>query len=61
MYGMTLARYQKHPEVKTRGMTGMKPLIAFTSDQVGAAATLTATYDLLDALPFRGGGSGLTG
>lgn len=44
LYGMTLARYRKHPEVKTRGMTGMKPLVAFTSDQshysVGKAASL---------------------
>lgn len=56
MYGMTLARYRKHPEVKTRGMTGMKPLIVFTSDQVSAATPLTATGGLLAAFASRGVG-----
>lgn len=33
MYGMVLARFNKYPNVKCQGIFGMKPLIAFTSDQ----------------------------
>lgn len=36
MYGMVLARYQKFPEIKTKGMIGgdvAKPLVAFTSEE----------------------------
>ncbi|XP_066940703.1 cysteine sulfinic acid decarboxylase-like isoform X1 [Macrobrachium rosenbergii] len=33
MYGMQLARHQRYPQSKATGIFGMKPLIAFTSDQ----------------------------
>ncbi|XP_068205119.1 cysteine sulfinic acid decarboxylase-like [Palaemon carinicauda] len=33
MYGMVLARYRNHPDVKCKGIFGRKPLITFTSDQ----------------------------
>ncbi|XP_055305528.1 cysteine sulfinic acid decarboxylase [Sitodiplosis mosellana] len=33
MYGMVLARYKSVPNVKTAGCFGLKPLVAFTSDQ----------------------------
>ncbi|KAG0719921.1 Acidic amino acid decarboxylase GADL1 [Chionoecetes opilio] len=43
MYGMVLARYRKNPEVKKLGLSSMKPLVAFTSDQshysIGKAAS----------------------
>ena len=34
MYGLVLARYSKFPHVKTRGMSGIGQLIAFTSEEV---------------------------
>lgn len=34
MYGMTLARYAANPDVKKTGMFGLKPLVAFTSEEV---------------------------
>ncbi|XP_045605307.1 cysteine sulfinic acid decarboxylase isoform X1 [Procambarus clarkii] len=33
MYGMVMARYKKYPDVKRTGVFGLKPLVAFTSDQ----------------------------
>jgi len=33
MYGMVLARQVKHPQFKTKGLFGAKPLIAFTSEE----------------------------
>lgn len=32
MYGMVLARYKKVPEVKTKGVAGLPPLVCFTSE-----------------------------
>ena len=34
MYGMVLARYNAIPNVKSTGMFGLKPLVAFTSEEV---------------------------
>lgn len=34
MYGMALARYNAVPNVKTKGCFNMKPLVAFTSEEV---------------------------
>jgi len=31
MYSMALARYRKHPDIKTKGLYGMKPMVCFTS------------------------------
>nr|XP_014089267.1 cysteine sulfinic acid decarboxylase [Bactrocera oleae] len=33
MYGLVLARYSRHPQVKTAGMFGMRPLALFTSEE----------------------------
>lgn len=33
MYGMSLARYKLCPDVKTKGIFGMKPLVLFTSEE----------------------------
>ncbi|XP_076651494.1 cysteine sulfinic acid decarboxylase [Halictus rubicundus] len=32
MYGMVAARYKMFPEVKTKGLTGLPPLVCFTSE-----------------------------
>lgn len=34
MYGMVLARFDKFPEVKTKGMANIGELVAFTSQEV---------------------------
>lgn len=34
MYGIILARYMKYPDVKTRGLTHIPQLVAFTSEDV---------------------------
>lgn len=43
MFAMVVARYKRNPEVKKLGMSVMKPLVAFTSDQshysIGKAAS----------------------
>lgn len=33
MYGLCLARYKFWPDVKTKGIFGMKPLVLFTSEE----------------------------
>ena len=33
MYGMMLARHAKYPDLKSSGLFGQKPLVAFTSDE----------------------------
>ena len=33
MYGMMLARHWKYPELKTKGLFGHSPLVAFTSEE----------------------------
>jgi len=33
MYGMVLARHNKYPDLKTTGLFGRKPLVAFTSEE----------------------------
>lgn len=33
MYGMSLARYKIYPDVKTKGVFGMKQLVLFTSEE----------------------------
>uniref|UniRef100_A0A0K8UFV6 Cysteine sulfinic acid decarboxylase n=2 Tax=Bactrocera latifrons TaxID=174628 RepID=A0A0K8UFV6_BACLA len=33
MYGLVLARYSRHPQVKTAGLFGMRPLALFTSEE----------------------------
>ncbi|XP_036326244.1 cysteine sulfinic acid decarboxylase-like [Rhagoletis pomonella] len=33
MYGLVLARYSRHPDIKTAGMFGMRPLVLFTSEE----------------------------
>ena len=32
-YGMLLARHHLFPELKTKGMFGVRPLVAFTSEE----------------------------
>lgn len=34
MYGMVLARYDKFPETKVKGVTNIGQLVAFTSQEV---------------------------
>lgn len=34
MYGAILARFSKFPEVKTKGLTSIGTLVAFTSEEV---------------------------
>ena len=34
MYGMVLARYKKFPQVKTKGLSSLPPLVVFTSADV---------------------------
>ena len=33
MYGMMLARHAKYPDLKSSGLFGQKPLVAFTSEE----------------------------
>ncbi|CAL4068172.1 unnamed protein product [Meganyctiphanes norvegica] len=44
MYGLVLARYQRHPEVKKQGIFGMKPLTAFVSDQSHYSISKSANW-----------------
>jgi hypothetical protein len=34
MYGMVLARYKAVPDSKMKGLSGLPPLVAFTSEDV---------------------------
>jgi hypothetical protein len=34
MYGMVLARYKAVPNSKTKGLSGLPPLVVFTSEDV---------------------------
>jgi hypothetical protein len=34
MYGMVLARYKAVPDSKTKGLSGLPPLVVFTSEDV---------------------------
>jgi hypothetical protein len=36
MYGMVLARYKAIPDSKTKGLSGLPPLVAFTSEDVSS-------------------------
>lgn len=40
MYGMVLARFNKFPEVKTKGMGNIGELVAFTSQEVCKASQI---------------------
>lgn len=44
MYGMVVARYHKYPQVKRTGIFGLKPLVAFTSDQVSSHTWLNFRF-----------------
>lgn len=44
MYGMILARYRRHPEVKRTGVFGQKPLVVFTSDQGHYSISKSASW-----------------
>ncbi|XP_064091180.1 cysteine sulfinic acid decarboxylase-like [Macrobrachium nipponense] len=44
MYAMAVARYRQNPEVKCKGVFGMKPLVAFTSDQSHYSITKSAHW-----------------
>jgi glutamate/tyrosine decarboxylase-like PLP-dependent enzyme len=48
MYGMVLARYRAIPDSKTKGLSGLPPLVVFTSEDVShdhcsSAHNLTAS------------------
>ena len=47
-YGLALARYRRHPEVKSQGLFGMKPMVIFTSED--------AHYSVLKAAHWHGYG-----
>ncbi|XP_037079614.1 cysteine sulfinic acid decarboxylase-like [Pollicipes pollicipes] len=47
-YGLALARYHRHPEVKTRGLFGRRPMVVFTSED--------AHYSILKAAHWHGYG-----
>lgn len=40
MYAMNLARYQRYPDCKQRGLRGLPPLVLFTSKEVGRGSDL---------------------
>lgn len=44
MYGMTLARYRKHPDSKRLGMFNIKPLVVFTSKEAHYCVTKGANW-----------------
>lgn len=41
MYAVNLARYQRYPECKQRGLRALPPLALFTSEEVGLLLSLT--------------------
>ena len=45
MYGMILARYEKFPEVKIKGVANIGQLVAFTSQEVINVARNTDKID----------------
>jgi hypothetical protein len=45
MYGMVLARHKAVPDTKTRGLSGMPPLVVFTSEDVSHVHFLP-TYNI---------------
>ncbi|XP_037072231.1 cysteine sulfinic acid decarboxylase-like [Pollicipes pollicipes] len=47
-YGLALARYHRHPEVKARGLFGRRPMVVFTSED--------AHYSILKAAHWHGYG-----
>ncbi|RXG68254.1 hypothetical protein Avbf_12715 [Armadillidium vulgare] len=48
MYGITLARYKKHPDLKEKGLFGCKEMVIFTSDM--------SHYSIQKAAAFMGFG-----
>ncbi|KAF0290391.1 Cysteine sulfinic acid decarboxylase [Amphibalanus amphitrite] len=47
-YGLALARYHRHPQVKTSGLFGLRPMVLFTSED--------AHYSVLKAAHWHGYG-----
>lgn len=45
-YGMVLARYKAIPNVKSTGVFGLKPLVAFTSDEVRFNAEIMSYHKI---------------
>ena len=41
MYGMVLARYKAIPDSKTKGLSGLPPLVVFTSEDVSSEVVTT--------------------
>ncbi|KAG7169639.1 Cysteine sulfinic acid decarboxylase-like 1 [Homarus americanus] len=41
MYAMVMARFNKYPDIKSTGVFGLKPLVAFTSDQLPTVPVTT--------------------
>lgn len=46
MYAMNLARFQRYPDCKQRGLRALPPLSLFTSKEVGKITGLTRTPEL---------------
>ncbi|XP_063880876.1 cysteine sulfinic acid decarboxylase-like isoform X2 [Scylla paramamosain] len=44
MYGMVLARYRRHPNIKKTGIFDQKPLVVFTSDQGHYSISKSASW-----------------
>lgn len=44
MYAMVMARYKKYPDVKRTGVFGLKPLVAFSSDQGHYSVSKSASW-----------------
>jgi hypothetical protein len=42
MYGMVLARYKAVPDSKMKGLSGLPPLVAFTSEDVSHVHILSS-------------------
>jgi hypothetical protein len=56
MYGMVLARYKAIPDSKTKGLSGLPPLVVFTSEDVSSGHCLrrSACFLLLcHVLPYK--------
>ena len=56
MYGMVLARYKAIPDSKTKGLSGLPPLVVFTSEDVSSevATTVCSIQPVFSSLEIHG-------